>query len=265
MRVTLLALTGVVAQVYVPGKTVVIQYGVPRTATSLQYAILTSLATLQCAQEGLDEPETPYVNQPPKGGFVPGAIYKTHNAAVVLALNKTTHALVFTTSSDAKPDAAAAELRGRQFAHVQRLADVERYASGVVADYFKFFDLTATNAAVAAKKIKTWDITRLCCSPQGSLHSRLQLHGCPPLRTWFDAMNPDCDLYDLDAAWRFSRFATAETAIDQPYLNPFTFDAGPTTCTELRNRIRAGSVSVLPFLTSVVACEVVVVPNLGIF
>ena len=229
---------------YVPGKTVVIQYGAMRTATTLQTQIVRTLASLQCVQAGMPPPEYFYVEDVqdvPASGFVPGAVYKTHSLGVIEALNASRiDALRFTTSRDGAPPRDA-----DRYAYVQNYAYATRCASGIVVDYLQFFNLTTFNAELAAKKLKMWDVARLCCGKQSSLQNRLRLHGCPPLRMWFDEHTPDCEMYDLDAVSRFASFATVKRARDAPYQSPFdqAGAASESVCKRENGRVRAGAVS----------------------
>uniref|UniRef100_A0A7S3K1Q8 Uncharacterized protein n=1 Tax=Aureoumbra lagunensis TaxID=44058 RepID=A0A7S3K1Q8_9STRA len=182
---------------YIPGKTLVIEYGQPRTATTLQYTIAKHMALLKNHELGIQTPSFGFKSRIHFTDLKVNNIWKTHRLEFSSLVNQTNISVLLLTTT---------HLFGA--AYIQLMEEVEQDPTSVVDDrtYIRF-----------------WDLLRLCCGTQQSISHRLYLHGCPPLRPWFSVRSPHCEIYNLTAVEEIAYFA--ENAFgDRPFVNPFTIE-----------------------------------------
>lgn len=207
--VALVAVSGEVTSVYVPGKTFILQFGHPRTGTTLQYNIVAQMAAHRNAAAGLPSPSLEYVPSGKEHEIMANAVKKTHHLEEFeSALNSSSIPyMLFVTTSATSP------FHDERAAYIQSKETIELNVMDVIDDYAKIFNLTKDQREKVAVHIKYWDIMRLCCGTQQSVVNRLRLHGCPPSIPWYDIRNPHCEIYDLSALEKLVNLtdATAKT------------------------------------------------------
>jgi len=175
--------------------TIVVQYGYPRSASTLQWETLCTLVTVKLMSLGKgSRPSCRFLASEPTEPLASFSVLKAHRPRFDLkALTKWgRRVMVFYSASrndDKWPGAIV----------TQHFEDVSVDALGSLKKYVKIFNLTKSEENRATYYLKAWDILRLCCGGQQSLANRLRLHGCAPLRLPEDPLDPHCDYYNLTA------------------------------------------------------------------
>ena len=179
---------------YEAGRTMIVQFGMPRTESNMQFRIATHMATLKNRQRGLDPPQTMFSNGLQDMG--PNRVLKSHiDLKSITGRLKHTDLevmlLMTTTGNTTVVDP--------RIAYVQHLETINTSPAIVIPNYAKLFGLTPEEAELTRAHIKFWYTYRLCCGAQQSIQNRLRLHGCPALWRWSDPMDPHCERYNLTA------------------------------------------------------------------
>lgn len=225
--------------VYEPGSTTIIQYGSPRTATTLQYQIVTHMATLRNAAAGMKKPRTGFIGREDELVLTANRVFKTHHVDSFDAAvqNSSVPVLLFTTNTALHPEA------DERAVFVQTKESVEEDPLAVIDDYAQVFQLSSEQTSETKAYIRIWDIWRLCCGFQQSVINRLRLHGCPPLIPWYDAKNPHCELYNLKVIEKMVRYTTSTGAATSAYVQLETIlreEDDVDSCLDVEQEIVAG-------------------------
>ena len=176
-----------------------LQYGVPRTATTLQF--ITVRACL-CAI-----------------GHTSAHVSKTHNASSATRAGRI-GTVLFVTSGAHSPTYLFDSLRGHEpwqvearklenaweipnasIWYVQNVAAVAKRDWKIIEDYREVFDLNEQEFGAVVQFMRLWDVLRRCCGPQMSLDYRMRLYSekdyAPHLTSQSMAWDA-CEMYDID-------------------------------------------------------------------
>ena len=202
MLVFLIPLVVAAGKVYVPGKSVIIQYGKARTATTAQWSILCFLARIKNYNAGVPPPGCDLIAKTDVLGATPLAtgVYKTHYYEnVEAALGVTDDVMVFETLPRDGGDDIKNHAAERHVLYLQEFNQMQTCPLSTVHDYAATFNLTIDEEMRARAHFRYWDVHRLCCGDQAAVAYRMHLHGCPPVYKWYDDKQPNCEMYDLAA------------------------------------------------------------------
>ena len=205
--------------VYVPGSTVVVQYGEMSTASTVQFRMVSKMARLKNGEAGARLGPSSFIDANVEGDLAPG-VYEVHHLKYLRKLlNNETADVVFFVAVFGDDDYAKMSLglKDQRIAYVQRNDDIS------ISDYRAFFRLSALQEALVTAHLRFWNVYRQCCGPQQSLENRLRLHKCPPLKEWYDPSDPHCDIYNLtliEDLTVFSWDADETNTNEQPFQDP---------------------------------------------
>ena len=198
-----------------------LQYGLPRTATTLQF--ITIQACL-CALNHTSAKVQKSHNLAASGDT--GALVRGYGPAWrdAVRANNTTAVFVTSTEGQSKRDpfvltghdstrthepwqveARALEnawdIPHRSIWYVQSVAAVARRDWKIIEDYREIFDLDKEEYGAVVQFMRLWDVLRRCCGPQMSLDYRMRLYGkknyAPHLTSESVAWDA-CEMYDID-------------------------------------------------------------------
>ena len=183
-----------------------LQYGLPRTATTLQFI------TIQACLCALNHTSV--------------KVQKSHNLTWrgAVRANNTTAVFVTSTEGHSKRDTFvltghdstrthepwqvearalenAWDIPHRSIWYVQSVAAVARRDWKIIEDYREIFDLDKEEYGAVVQFMRLWDVLRRCCGPQMSLDYRMRLYGkknyAPHLTSESVAWDA-CEIYDID-------------------------------------------------------------------
>lgn len=172
---------------------VIVQYGSPRTATTLQFRSLCAMMVLlhpgqvECTLGGNHRGW--FTNAPNKTYKV----IKTHNFGSI-DFNNGGRFWLFITSNKAPDAAQIAKIMKVKPQYVQSLPLVRSEGWGIVADYAKIFQSSEEQTKEFLNYMKSWSLLRQCCGAQQSKLHRSALWGDIP-----SSQCPACDGQNLDA------------------------------------------------------------------
>ena len=223
--------------VYVPGKSVIVQWGKARTATTAQWSILCFMARLRNFKAGVDPPLCDLVSKNEAAETLEHGVYKTHYFEnVENALSKVDPSLVMIFETSDRGDSQVR--KNRKVLYLQDYEQMQRCPLGTVRDYAAAFNLTKDEEMRSRAHFKFYDIYRLCCGDQAAISWRLRLHGCPPVFAFYDDRQPNCELYDLKAVE--ARWKESEN-FDSPAFNDLHFPPSfQSTCAKENDDVSRG-------------------------
>lgn len=175
-----------------------VQYGVPRTATTLQFI---SMRACLCAI-----------------GHTSAQVIKAHNLSRVINQART-GAVLFVTSGkgfdspspyepwqfEARELENAWKIPKGSIWYVQNVAAVAKLEWKIVTDYKEIFGLSKEQFGPVVQFMRLWDVLRRCCGPQMSLDYRMRMYGKKGYRPHLTSESvawDACDLYDIDQVER---------------------------------------------------------------
>jgi hypothetical protein len=182
-----------------------IQYGPPRTATTLQHAALCVVMFLlhpdepgevHCAKGTIEDQLLPSTSK--------YTVYKTHNPNA--PSDFVGRSWLFVTSEAAGDDVeraaaqATAEL-GVPVHYAQTLGALSSRGYRYAADYGPIFGLTVDETDQLLDYLRYWDTLRQCCGSQMSSDWRAALQGSvlnPAHRSFGSSTYPACEIFDMD-------------------------------------------------------------------
>jgi len=190
---------------------VVLQYGPPRTATTLQTYIL------QIAMRILEPNTTLVARYVMTGGLrklaspsnTTNYVFKSHSLGFA-SINAwpeawrqaiSDAALFVTASSKQSSEDKARKIEaatGRKVWHVQYAADLARGPT-IVYDYSRILGMDSLQTEALYANIRFWSILRQCCGEQMSSDWRSVLWGDGSSRSKGSSKDPACETYDIDA------------------------------------------------------------------
>lgn len=184
---------------YIPGESIVIQWGPTRTASTAQMHVLCAMANVRNLQAGVKPPHCSFFHN--ATGFSNG-VFKVHYWSLVEKyVQQHDEVMVFQslprTEKEAQKNLDLAPAKHVLYSQVFR--QMTQCPLSTLVDYIGYFNLTEAMVKQLEVEFRFWDVTRLCCGSAQALENRLRLHGCPPLFEWFREENAFCDMYNLTA------------------------------------------------------------------
>ena len=200
---------------------VVVTYGVPRTATTLQnFAVRAFLCAAKAEKATSKKTHTLELLQAHATEFPGWRRFVTESSfehpGMSQAESKRFGDLFGDGAHDAGPppgawNQTARELERRwnmtagSLSYVQLTATVGNRDWKIVEDYRPFFDITDGEFSDVVRYIRAWDVLRRCCGPQMSKDYRARLYGdkkYKPHRGPGSVDYDSCEMYDVDAIER---------------------------------------------------------------
>eukprot|EP00746_Dinoflagellata_sp_MGD_P004959 gnl/MRDRNA2_/MRDRNA2_109588_c0_seq1.p1 gnl/MRDRNA2_/MRDRNA2_109588_c0~~gnl/MRDRNA2_/MRDRNA2_109588_c0_seq1.p1 ORF type:complete len:316 (+),score=20.08 gnl/MRDRNA2_/MRDRNA2_109588_c0_seq1:85-1032(+) len=172
---------------------VIVQYGTPRTATTLQFHSLCALMVLlhpgQVDCQFAVKPKQWFTHAPGKKYKV----IKTHTRPD-LGFQPKKRFWLFITSGEAPNAAEIAQSMKVEPQYIQSFPLVKSQGWEIVADYAKIFHSSKKHTEEFLNYMKSWSLLRQCCGAQQSRFHRSVLWGDIP-----SSQCPACDGQNLDA------------------------------------------------------------------
>ena len=178
----------------------IVQYGAPRSASTLQYELLCYIVTMKTGSRVCR-----FVKNRLDIAMGGGVVVKTHKDPYLFDEfldQKAKH-----TSISMKNTMLFFSATGRGDSHpcsvyTQPFERAVYCPKSEVSHYREIFNLTNSEVSRVEEHIELWDIWRQCCGPQQSLISRLQLFNCtePAVQAGLHLdgpSNPQCDKYNM--------------------------------------------------------------------
>ena len=189
----------------------IIQYGKPRTATTLQFQIL-CLMMAYLHEDNINN-VTCYFNNKNNGKHLNYNVIKTHRISGFLS-ERPSNTWIFLTSSDRLSDIETFELNSNIKLLMQMnftipyIADVNLVAKRghfIVYEYQHIFGLSDTKMEQIAEYLRYWDILRVCCGKQMSADWRNHLAPSKNYKQHHDPHSPTypaCEMYNISEVER---------------------------------------------------------------
>ena len=217
---------------------IVIQFGHPRTATTLQFqTVCLMMVTVLSRLQKLDQLECQFFKQLPKAKSQKNhySVWKTHALPMDLSYS---HWLFTTYDPQSKSSDPTAELAARK-ANVKfkaSITQVEEQGISFAMKYQSFFGLSKSEMLDVIDYLRYWDILRLCCGLQMSSDWRNYLidyyNGSQTNLTGYENFiktsghhnftspsYPACEIYDIDqVSYRLLRNPLAQQMLKYPNL-----------------------------------------------
>lgn len=187
------------ANYYIPGQSIVIQWGQTRTASTAQHHILCAMANMRNVEAGMKMPRCEFLHD---ASTLTNGVFKVHSWRSIDAyVQASNNVMVFQSLSrfDKEAEKSLELASSKKVLHSQVYKKMTECPLSTVADYIRYFNLTDVNIQKLKVEFKLWDVTRLCCGAAQALENRLRLHGCPPLFEWYSEQNAFCAMYNLTA------------------------------------------------------------------
>ena len=200
---------------------VVVTYGVPRTATTLQnFAVRAFLCAAGAETATVHKTHTLEVLQAHAKEFPGWRRFVTESSfehpGMSKAESKRVGDLFGDGAHDAGPPPGAWNQTARELerlwnmtagslSYVQLTATVANRDWKIIEDYRPFFDITDGEFSDVVRYMRAWDVLRRCCGPQMSKDYRARLYGDTryvPHRGPGSVDYDSCEIYDVDAIER---------------------------------------------------------------
>lgn len=140
-----------------------LQFGKPRTATTLQFKILVLIATYLCDGKGIETSYIPTASSTKMKELMETAARNRHRLYIVKAHD---HSLLQYVSQDAQifttSDRKDNHINDLQSVFVQDYDEVLRKGPNIVEDYSALFNLNEKATSTIINITRAWDILRLC-------------------------------------------------------------------------------------------------------
>ena len=205
-----------VARVTLPN--LIIQYGEPRTASTLQFQTLCAIAlVLNEAEPGRVDCSFLPAGPAPPGDLAGKAadpstlhVVKTH---IVPAEGFPKGAWLFASEIDDAVDAVepwqgaaqrVSDELGHDVKYAQVMSRLAEQGSGIATEYQSFFGLSDPQLEEVVTYLRYWDILRMCCGVQMSAEYRAQLISDlrPNITETSGSLYPACDMYNIQMVER---------------------------------------------------------------
>lgn len=195
---------------------VVVTYGAPRTATTLQnFAVRAFLCAAKAEKATSEKTHTLELLQAHAKEFPGWRRFVTESSFEHPGMSKNRD-LFGDGAHDAGPPPGAWNQTARQLerlwnmtagslSYVQLTATVGNRDWKIVEDYRPFFDITDDEFSDVVQYVRAWDVLRRCCGPQMSKDYRARLYGdkkYKPHRGPGSVDYDSCEIYDVDAIER---------------------------------------------------------------
>lgn len=147
-----------IVKTYIPGKTIIVQFGQPRTATTLQHFIVHSMARIKNMEMNVAPPPGSFLGKKDTWKLEANTVYKTHEMELLdRALDETdAPLLLFSTSGGSNEHYDLTLYKNlKHIAHVQNVEEVRECATAVIADYVGIFNLTQVQQEVRCLREST--------------------------------------------------------------------------------------------------------------
>jgi hypothetical protein len=188
-----------------------VQYGVPRTATTLQFHTLCTIMYMLHSDEPNDVGchfvmgKMPYENIRTKTKY---SLIKTHDPKLLLNHKQdwvfTTDAIIGDQNSDWREVAVKIQKQlglSNPIKYVQNLKKLEYYGYKLLVNEInQVFSLSETETIQLMDYLRYWEILRRCCGVQQSSENIHRLRGLPSKEShqFGTMLYPACEIYDLD-------------------------------------------------------------------